>query len=430
MIEERIAEQIRSERKKGEFLYPDYGRFSLIEASNTIPHLFGEDLGLPVLPKQFIDGGERGFSKVVTFFIDAFGFDQFTKYSPDYKFFNLLAERASVYPLTSVFPSTTANALTSFYSGQSPLEHGLIEWNLYFKEFGEVIETLPFKLRDSAERDSLEDLGGEGRLLFEGTTIFERMIRMGVESFHFSSEFYAQSIYSKAVKKGSNTIPYSKNSDLFPSLRRLLTNASGPAYFDVYWSDLDGTGHKFGKNTDEHRTEISIFSHLLTEEFINKIDQKTAEETLLIIISDHGQVVSDPEKTIWLNKYPELINNFKVGSSGKPILPGGSSRDVFLNIKDEKVAETIEMLKSTLKGQADVSRIGDAISNGLFGSGFVSEKFNDRAGNVLILPFADKEVWYDYAPGEPHTTKGFHGGLSEQEMFIPFAAVRLGKLKD
>lgn len=430
MIERKLQELIRKDQQKGEFIYPDYGRFSLIEVSNTIPHLFGEDLSRPVLQNQFIDGGERGFSKVVTFFIDAFGFDQFIKYSADYKFLNLLANRASVYPLTSIFPSTTANALTSFYSGQGPVEHGLIEWNLYFKEFGEVIETLPFKLMDSAERDSLENLGGDGRMLFEGTTIFERLARMGVESFHFSSEFYANSIYSKAVKKGSNTIAYSKNSDLFPSLRRLLTSVLGPAYFDVYWSDIDGTGHKFGKNTDEHRTEVSILSHLLTEEFISKIDQKTAEETLLIIISDHGQVVSDPEETIWLNKYPELINNFKVGLNGKPILPGGSSRDVFLNIKDEKVTETIEMLECILKEKAGVLRIGDALSNGLFGPGFVSEKFTERAGNVLILPFQDKEVWYNYTPGEPHTKRGFHGGLSEQEMFIPFAAVRLSKLKD
>ena len=191
VIERKILDLIKRDRQKGEFIYPDYGRYSLLEVGNTIPSLFGEESIRPTLPDKFINGGERGFSKVVTFFIDALGFDQIVKYSRDYKFLNLLTDRAVIYPLTSVFPSTTSNALTTFYSGQSPLEHGLIEWNLYFNEFGEVIETLPFKLIDSEERDSLTQLGGNGWMLFEGTTIFERLAHRGVKPFHFSNEIFS-----------------------------------------------------------------------------------------------------------------------------------------------------------------------------------------------------------------------------------------------
>jgi len=429
VIERKILDLIKRDRQKGEFIYPDYGRYSLLEVGNTIPSLFGEESIRPTLPDKFINGGERGFSKVVTFFIDALGFDQIVKYSRDYKFLNLLTDRAVIYPLTSVFPSTTSNALTTFYSGQSPLEHGLIEWNLYFNEFGEVIETLPFKLIDSEERDSLTQLGGNGGMLFEGTTIFERLAHRGVKPFHFSNEIFSHSVYSKAAKKGSVTVPYSKNSDLFPQLRRLLVGTSGPAYFDVYWSELDGTGHRFGNNTDEYMVELSTLSHLLTSEFIDKIDRKTAEETLLIIISDHGQVTVNPEEIIWLNKYPELINNFQIGANGKSILPGGSSRDVFLNIRDEKIDESIKMLKDLLRGKAEILTMDDALEAGLFGPGRISQKFIERAGNVLILPARNEQVWYEHVPSS-HVKLGMHGGLSEQEMFIPFAAVQLSKLKD
>src|ERR1051325_7749018 len=38
--------------------------------------------------------------------------------------------------ITSVFPSTTASAITTSYTGRTPLEHGLTGWFQYFGEAG------------------------------------------------------------------------------------------------------------------------------------------------------------------------------------------------------------------------------------------------------------------------------------------------------
>src|SRR5512138_1463647 len=38
--------------------------------------------------------------------------------------------------ITSVFPSTTASAITTSYTGATPLEHGLTGWFTYFGEAG------------------------------------------------------------------------------------------------------------------------------------------------------------------------------------------------------------------------------------------------------------------------------------------------------
>ena len=38
--------------------------------------------------------------------------------------------------MTSVFPSTTASAITTSYTGCTPLEHGLTGWFTYFGEAG------------------------------------------------------------------------------------------------------------------------------------------------------------------------------------------------------------------------------------------------------------------------------------------------------
>src|ERR1700682_2190996 len=49
--------------------------------------------------------------------------------------------------ITSVFPSTTASAITTSYTGRTPLEHGLTGWFTYFGEAGCVSAPLPFRSR-------------------------------------------------------------------------------------------------------------------------------------------------------------------------------------------------------------------------------------------------------------------------------------------
>src|SRR5215212_8356303 len=49
--------------------------------------------------------------------------------------------------LTSVFPSTTASAITTSYTGRTPLEHGLTGWFTYFGQAGCVSAALPFRSR-------------------------------------------------------------------------------------------------------------------------------------------------------------------------------------------------------------------------------------------------------------------------------------------
>src|SRR6478752_1276812 len=49
--------------------------------------------------------------------------------------------------LTSVFPSTTASAITTSYTGCTPLEHGITGWYTYFGEAGCVAAALPFRSR-------------------------------------------------------------------------------------------------------------------------------------------------------------------------------------------------------------------------------------------------------------------------------------------
>ena len=47
--------------------------------------------------------------------------------------------------VTSVYPSTTTAALTTYYSGRTPWETGWIGWSQYFKEYGRAIDMFSHK---------------------------------------------------------------------------------------------------------------------------------------------------------------------------------------------------------------------------------------------------------------------------------------------
>ena len=47
--------------------------------------------------------------------------------------------------ITSVYPSTTTAALTTYYAGKPPYETGWIAWSQYFKEYGRALDMLSHK---------------------------------------------------------------------------------------------------------------------------------------------------------------------------------------------------------------------------------------------------------------------------------------------
>jgi predicted AlkP superfamily pyrophosphatase or phosphodiesterase len=430
MIARELENVIREQKKEGEFIYPFYEKYCFSNISSTILKFFGIKSEKPILPSEiYKDKVEtENSNKIVLLLVDGFGYNQWLKYYKNYEFFDIFSQKGLVSPLTSVFPSTTAATLTTISTGLTPQEHALLEWVLYFKEIDMIINTLPFTPLGKNGQDRLLEAGVSPKILFKGNTIYQTLKKSGIKSFSFINESYAYSAYSKLAYKGSITIPFVNSSDLVVRLRKTLEAEKGPAYFYVYFGDFDSIEHKYGPHTDEYYAELSVLSFLLKKELLEKIDRKVANETLLLITADHGQINVSPKETIYLNKYRELINSFEKSKKKKPILPTGSQRDVFLHIEQSKLNEMYNFLLNKLKEKAKVVKIEEAIKMGLFGKGKPRKEFYDRAGNLLILPYKNHTIWYKHVKNEKFNLLGHHGGLSEDEMLIPFAVAKLSNL--
>jgi hypothetical protein len=340
-----------------------------------------------------------------------------------------LAEKGEVYPLTSIFPSQTTNALTTLNTGLTPQQHGLFEHYLYLKEVDEIVNTLTFEPLGSKRRNALIDRGFSPNIMFKKKTIHDTLTEAGVKTFTHIFASYAYSPCAKLLFNGSTIVSSLRSSDLIVNLKKNLEKQTGPAYFFVHLTNLDTIAHQYGPSSYEYNTELSVISGLLQKELVEKIDPKTAKETLLLVTADHGGVNVNPEETTQLNGFTKLISNLQHGRGGKQILPTGGPRDVFLHVKEEKLHETKELLQQKIGSKAKVIETEATMKAGLFGQGKVSKEFLERAGNLLILPYRNETVWFEHFLGRKFSILGQHGGLNEEEMLVPLATATLSNLK-
>ena len=99
---------------------PDYQQGSIVNLMSAIIAALGGHSGLyPPLPEvqKANLGDERN---VVLFVIDGLGYEYLTKKAQDSVLAQHLCSR-----ITSVFPTTTATAITTFFTGCAPQQHAL-----------------------------------------------------------------------------------------------------------------------------------------------------------------------------------------------------------------------------------------------------------------------------------------------------------------
>jgi hypothetical protein len=427
MIHEAMLDKIRAERGRDGFIYPDYGRCSLAELVPTIELMFGIEPDRPILPRDL--WARKGkHRRVVMLLLDGFAFHHFRDYHAKYPLLNRLAARGDVFPLTSVFPSTTPAALTTIHTGLTPQEHGLPEWTVFFEEIGAVIETLPFRMLLTHGRDTLLQSGGASEMLYHGRTVYQALKQVDVPSHVFTYTDYAESAYSVATQRGANVIPYTGLLDMMTKLRLSLEQAQNWGYFFAYWGAIDSSMHAFGPYSKQHEAAIEELCWTFENEVLAKLSRTASADTLFLLSADHGHMKVDPSRMTYLDQYGALEEIYQKSQAGPLIPPTGAPQDVFLFVPPESVDTAIALLERELGDKASVMRMKQAVDLGLFGMGRPSERFLRRTGTILILPKKGQHVWYRFNKHE-FNQKGTHGGLTEEEMIVPFAIADLDDLR-
>ncbi len=351
----------------------------------------------PVLP-----GLPDRADRVVVVLLDAFG-SVFLERFGDHP----LLRDIAVCPLTSQFPSTTTAHVTTMHTGVPVGRHGLYEWNVYEPTLGRVITPLRFSFAGDAEGDTLRAAGVDPRdLVPPEPCLYERLASAGVVSLVYQPDAFSPSTFDGAAIRAADIRPYRDLADgLESALRSVAALERGYAY--VYFHGIDLVGHLSGPSSDDFDQAVGYALDAVETALV----RAAADDVLVLLTADHGQIDVDPDATIWLDDiHPPLAD--------LALRPAGSARDVFLHVDD------VEGTIAALSPHVETHAVADLLAEGAFGND-IGPRLCDRLADVCVLPPPGRMAWLRSATDVASRFRGHHGGRTPEETGTYLAALRV-----
>ncbi|MDZ7262250.1 MAG: alkaline phosphatase family protein [candidate division KSB1 bacterium] len=423
LLRNTIQAEIKSSSRIPGFITPHFEKYSLLNLVASIVSLFSKEVhSYCPFPAEVFPEKMTAVNKVVLLVIDSLGYHQllFLLKEDRNLIFNQLIEKGIFFPITSIFPSTTSSALTSLQTALSPIEHGILGYKIYLQRFGLVANLISFRSAGEENIDLIK-CGLEPVQFLGVPTIHQKLAQKGIPSYCFIKKAYQESGLSQMLHTGSTPSIHVSSSDLFVSLRHLLEqNRDRKMLVYTYWDITDEMAHTYGPNSEEFAAEVRNFTYSLEREFLDKLDRGIAEQTLLILTADHGQTEVSEETSVPLTQHPQLMDNLLLP-------PTGQHRAVYLYTKQGRTEQVRKYLTETFGDAFLILDSERALQEGLFGTnGQPKAETLSRIGDLIVIGTQTHTLFYPYKRSKPKfTSKGHHGGLSEDEMLVPCIVTRL-----
>ncbi|GAA0069568.1 alkaline phosphatase family protein [Clostridium sardiniense] len=422
MINEKSIRKVKKSSYK-DFIVPLYDTYCFSNIPDTIKNLLGiqNKNGLPI---DTLGGKRVQSNKVIFLLIDAFGWSFYEKYKNDSRFMKKIEKKGVVSKITSQFPSTTTAHVTTALTGLPVYKHGLYEWFYYEKEVDDIITAFLFKEARVNEYESLKNKNIDPKSFLPSDNIFKELNGNGVKSRVYQPSYINNSIYTNTMCNCAEIIGYEKYDDLFNRVYNDLKENYDKEYYYIYLPEIDSVAHEFGCNSEEFDLKVKEFLKNLDRFFENI--EKDIEDISILISADHGQIETDLNKKNYLNEIiPEIEMYLKRNEKGELLSPTGYCRDLFLMVEDEYILKVKEMIEEKLKDVVEIFTYEDLFDIGLFKED--SKRLNDRCPNLLLIPKENNNIWWYEEGVFDISLKGVHGGISKEEMEIPFLYYRKGE---
>ena len=341
---------------------------------------------LEILDKKL----EKRYKNVVLLILDGMGESILEDISP-----NCYFSKNKIDCVTSVYPSTTTAALTTYYSGKPPYETGWIAWSQYFKEYGRAIDMLHRK-----ESYLKEDISGARLNIFDTVVDYERIFTKIENAMPEVKAFEVTPSYSS--RKAERTVIAENIDQALESIERLCENS--------YSDNPDSILHKFGTKSEEVKNFIKE-----TETKIEELFNRLSEDTILIISADHGH--KDIEKAYTLLDYPELQECLFMPISLE-------SRVVSFWVKEGMEKTFEERFNKIFKDEFWLMTREEFLNRNFLGFGEKHPKIDEFIGNYIALSISSSIIKIEtfLAEGKP-VKKSTHCGLTKEEMKVPVIVI-------
>ncbi len=398
-------------------ILPDYDGFSIL----VVPRLVLSQFGCRALPVPDAVNQRLGHAKetdrVLLLILDGVGYlklqEMIAKHPSMWLSQAARSGSGTTVPLTSVFPSTTANAVTSFATGLAPQRHGMLGYRLYLRETGTITNMIQLSVLGNGHGESAVGAGLDIGTFLGVPTAYEQLGSGGVDTHVVISRHIASSGLSSLLYRGATTQihPVITFSDLTITARRILDAASGRTFVSAYWGSPDATAHVYGPDSDAYEAELLSLDATLAREWGD-----LPPDVSVMITSDHGMVSMSREDYLPIATFPDLQNALLLPPVGEP-------RANYVHLRNRSAG-----LSDAIRDRIETAGLTcipshEAAEAGLFGAdGSVRSETLDRIGDFIITSVGRTALYHPYP--DARMLGGMHGGLTDREMIVPLIVTR------
>lgn len=304
--------------------------------------------------------------------------------------------------ISSVSPSTTAAAMTSYLTGLSPLEHGWLGWSCYLKEYARAVDLLLD--RDSYSHRRLTP--SPARALMPYSSIFSSIHAV-------RPDVLTRSVYPfpVPVMYGAQQALTVGSFDALCAALRENDQREQPSLTLAYWQEPDATMHQKGCN---HPT-VQALVRAINDELESTC--RSLRDTLLIVSADHGLI--DVTRDYWLSDQPDLAACLIQPPTIEP-------RCASVFVKSWRRVEFERAFEARMGGDFVLLSRQRVLDEGLLGpaNASIHPKADDILGDYLAAAVGPARWAHQpvgAAPPSKHAAR--HGGLSEREMRVPLIVI-------
>ncbi|MGA7982141.1 MAG: alkaline phosphatase family protein [Chromatiaceae bacterium] len=381
---------------------PDYHGGSIVNLMSSIVSARGgrsQYAPLRLLPPAEL----AHVTNIALLVVDGLGADYLRRVSPG----GLLA-RHQMGAITSVFPPTTAAAITSFLTGDAPQQHGVPGWFTYFRELGCVMTVLPGEPRYGGVSYRKAEI--DAAKLFGHRVLFDRVEGRAIV---VSPSHIARSDFNLAHLGRAQLLTFKTLPQMFRRTLHAIRARQGRKLLYLYWPKLDAIGHEKGIESESAHAHVRKIERALADFLVGA----AGTDTVLLVTADHGQIDTRGSDRIDLADHPILAQALVLPLCGEP-------RAAFCYVRPDSVGEFEHYCRDVLSDRLDLWRSSDLVERGLFGIGAPHPRLHERIGDYCLL-MRDNYVVRDSLPFEKHHSQiGVHGGLSDAELKVPLCLFR------
>lgn len=372
-------------------MFPDYGGGSIVNLMSSIERALG---GRPDYAQLRILKAEelRNSKNIVLIIIDGLGYNYLLKNA---KHSTMAKNLAGC--VTTVFPASTASAITTFLTGVAPQQHAVTGWFMNLKEIGAVTATLRFQPRYGAEAFGRNT----GKQILKQKPFAEKI---KAKAYMIASKEILQSGYNNILMTKTKPIASNNMADFFKKIAE-TTNKPGTKYIHAYWADLDKVLHHKGTRHQKTKNHLKRL-----DDNYRKMLGQIASNTTVILTSDHGFL--DIKKTVKLSDHKGISDCLSM-----PLC--GDARTKYCYIYARKEREFVLRVKNEIGRHCELYKSSDLLARGAYGIFAENPKLKHRIGDYTII-MKDGYVLKDSVLGEETSQKlAAHSGTSEDEMLVP-----------